>query len=119
MIDLELLISLHNKYRKTLGIEQVLYKDEYLTIYSQKHSHWMSDNNKLIHSNIKQILKIGYKQVAENIAYGQKSEDQVFDKWVKSFGHRQNIINAKYNRIGCSFSEFNQKIYWITVFASK
>jgi uncharacterized protein YkwD len=118
MIDLELLISLHNRYRKSLGIEQSLYKDDYLTKYSQKHSNWMSDNNRLIHSDIREILKSGYKQVAENIAFGQKTEEEVFNKWVKSFRHRRNIINVKYNKIGCSFSEFNKKKYWTVVFAS-
>jgi uncharacterized protein YkwD len=118
MINLDRLISLHNEYRKSLGIKDILYKDNYLVKYAHAHGEWMSQNNKFIHSSIKNLLKFGYKQVGENIAIGQPSEEQVFNKWIKSYRHRQNIINKIYTNIGCSCVIHDDKTYWVAVFAS-
>lgn len=117
MTYLDNLVLLHNQYRKNIGLD-ILYSDARLIRFSHNHSNWMSQNRKLIHSDIKQILKIGYNQVAENIAFGEESEEQVFNKWIKSFRHRKNIINASYNKIGCSASkDNNNQLYWVVIFA--
>ena len=49
------------------------------------------------------ILATGYPQVAmaENIAKGQRSADQVMREWLGShLGHYENIVNCAYNFIG-------------------
>ena len=38
--------------------------------------------------------------VAENIAYGQRSETQVFNEWMQSKGHRENMMDARFVRYG-------------------
>lgn len=43
--------------------------------------------------------------VAENIARGQDSLVEVFDSWMNSSGHRQNILNGTHTRFGLARSE--------------
>ena len=40
------------------------------------------------------------EQPEENIAWGQKSPEQVMDAWMNSEGHRANILNAKFTKMG-------------------
>jgi uncharacterized protein YkwD len=43
---------------------------------------------------------ITYRTAGENIAQGQRTPGEVVDAWMKSLGHRQNILNAQYDSIG-------------------
>ncbi|MFL6141931.1 MAG: CAP domain-containing protein [Labedaea sp.] len=49
----------------------------------------------------KRILEAGYPTPgAENIAQGQDSAEEVMDAWMKSKGHRANILNCQLTTIG-------------------
>jgi uncharacterized protein YkwD len=41
-----------------------------------------------------------YKGIAENIAYGAKSADEVMQQWIASEGHCVNIMNPKFTEFG-------------------
>lgn len=41
----------------------------------------------------------------ENIAWGQKSPQEVMNGWMNSAGHRANILNAKYTKIGVGYHQ--------------
>ena len=43
---------------------------------------------------------ISYWGSGENIAYGQKTPAEVMNGWMNSQGHRANILNASYTKIG-------------------
>jgi len=43
---------------------------------------------------------VRYRAAAENIAYGQKTAQEVLDAWLKSPGHRANLMNPRYRRLG-------------------
>jgi len=118
--QLDELISLHNDARinKWLWKSQPLSKNIYLMKYAQKWSNKMASQNKLYHSNMKDIMSIGFSLVAENIAYGQKSPEEVMKTWLKSSGHRSNILNSKFTEIGCGMSlSENGRLYWCVCFA--
>jgi len=86
--------------------------------YAQKWSNKIASQNKLYHSNMKDIMSIGFSLVAENIAYGQKSPEEVMKTWLKSSGHRSNILNSKFTEIGCGMSlSENGRLYWCVCFA--
>jgi uncharacterized protein YkwD len=57
------------------------------------HAAWMTNSHNLQHSSI---------GVAENIAWGQHSAQEAMSSWMSSSGHRANILNASYRRIGVS-----------------
>lgn len=57
---------------------------------------------------------ISYKSAAENIAHGQKSPQAVVNAWMNSSGHRKNILNSTYNKIGVGYVEKGN--YWTQLF---
>ncbi len=48
----------------------------------------------------------------ENIAAGYDTAEEVFAAWMKSDGHRANIMNCKYDRIGIGFDPGQVKSQW-------
>lgn len=59
-----------------------------------------------------------YKGCGENIAWGQKTPDEVMNAWMNSSGHRSNILNSKYTKIGVGVYEAeNGRLYWTQLFA--
>jgi uncharacterized protein YkwD len=57
---------------------------------ARRHTQWMTRNHTMQHSS----------GVAENIAMGQNSPSEVLNTWMNSSGHRANILNSGYTRIG-------------------
>jgi uncharacterized protein YkwD len=56
-------------------------------------------------------------QMAENIAYGQISAEQVVAAWMGSEGHRENIMNSDYTRIGVACYYCSGTYYWVQHFS--
>ena len=46
---------------------------------------------------------VSYRGAGENIAWGQKTPEQVMQGWMNSAGHRANILNARYTTIGVGY----------------
>ena len=81
--------------------------DAKLTAAARAHSAWMAGTGQFSHtgrsgSNFAARAKAaGYaKPSAENIAWGYRSAAQVVDGWMKSPGHRTNILNCKSRTVG-------------------
>lgn len=56
---------------------------------------------------------------AENIAAGQRSPQDVMASWMRSAGHRANILNCNYNEIGIGYYNLPGSpwgTYWTQVF---
>ena len=81
--------------------------------YAQKHAEWMAARNRLRHSS----LDYDFRYRGENIAYNQRTEDEVTDAWMNSRGHRANILNPKFTKVGFGCAR-NQSgaIYWCACF---
>lgn len=120
--QLDILIDLHNDARvnRWLWKSKPLTKNHLLMKYAQKWSNKMAAQNKLYHSNMRDIMSLGFNNVSENIAYGQKTPESVMKTWLNSPGHRNNIFNANMTDIGCgmSLSEYG-RIYWCVCFAKR
>ena len=55
--------------------------------------------------------------VAENIAMGQNSSNEVVRDWMNSSGHRANILNASHTRIGvAAYRTAQGTTYWCQQF---
>ena len=57
---------------------------------------------------------LSYRSAGENIAYGQRTPQQVFDTWMNSSGHRANILNTSYTQIGVGYVANGN--YWTQMF---
>lgn len=55
----------------------------------------------------------GYSAVGENIALGQRSPEQVVQAWMNSDGHRRNIMNVQFEKIGVGYADNNG---WVQLF---
>lgn len=62
-------------------------------------------------------LGITFNTAGENIAYGQRTAEQVMTSWMNSPGHRANILNGHFTHIGVGFVE--DGYYWTQQFISK
>lgn len=60
-------------------------------------------------------FKYPWTTIGENVAQGQRSAKEVVDDWMKSKGHRANILNPDFTEIGVA----RDGSYWCQVFGSR
>jgi len=102
-------IRLVNKERETAGQEPLKVDEDLMELaqirvkeLSKKFSHERPDGT--------EVVDLGY---GENIARGQSSASEVMKDWMKSEGHRYNILWDQYHSIGVAHSGS----YWVQVFS--
>lgn len=60
---------------------------------------------------------VSYRGAGENIAYGQRSPEEVMEGWMNSSGHRANILNANFTSIGVGYYQAANGVkYWSQMF---
>jgi uncharacterized protein YkwD len=75
---------------------------------ARSHAAWMTNRHNLQHSSI---------GVAENIAWGQRSAQEAMSSWMSSSGHRANILNPSYRRIGvAAYTAPDGSCFWCQQF---
>ena len=99
-------IRLTNLERTSRGL-QPLKVTEPLMRDAQKWSGVQASRTRMFHS------KMGH---GENVAYGQRSPQEVMNDWMHSPGHRRNILNPRYRQIGVGAVSSGRSIYWTQVF---
>lgn len=115
------LLTIHNKERSKYN-KSLFTIGNNLSLAAQKHADWMAKNKTLSHtgsngSNLKDRVGQGYMIYGENIASGQKNEKEVIRAWMKSSGHRKNILNNYFKYVGFGISKSKDgTIYWCVVF---
>lgn len=58
-----------------------------------------------------------FRASGENIAYGQNSAGQVMEVWMNSPGHRANLLNPGYSRIGIGHVKDSRGVdHWVQLF---
>nr|WP_262380912.1 CAP domain-containing protein [Bacillus infantis] len=60
---------------------------------------------------------VEYSTAGENIAMGQRSAEEVVDAWMKSEGHRKNILSSNFTHIGVGHT--GEGNYWTQMFIGK
>ena len=117
-------IRLVNEIRAENGLTALTYDWE-LSRVARFKSQDMKDNKYFAHNSPVygtpfQMIKnfgISYRSAGENIAKGYTTPQAVMNAWINSSGHRANILNASYTRIGVGYvSDGN---YWTQMFISK
>ncbi len=101
------IISLTNAERAKYGLPP-LQIDKELVKSARGHATWMTLNRTLTHTG---------QPVAENIAMGQRNSQEAVADWMASPGHRSNILNHGYRRIGAAaYRTPDGTIYWCQQF---
>ncbi|EJL44124.1 CAP domain-containing protein [Brevibacillus agri] len=80
----------------------------------------MSNNNYFDHTSptygspfdMMKQFGISYMTAGENIAMGQRSPQEVMTQWMNSEGHRKNIMNPAFTKIGVGYTNG----YWVQEF---
>lgn len=118
-IDIDELVYLHNDAREKGGMLQEikpLLKNDKLMKYAQEWAEHMASRGRMYHSSMRDIMRLGFSMAGENIAYGQKSPEEVMRVWMNSPGHRSNILSSRYSDIGCGVAMKGNTPYWCTCF---
>ncbi len=114
-------IRLVNEIRKENGLNQ-LKTDWELSRVARYKSQDMKDNKFFSHTSpvygspfdMIKNFGISYKSAGENIARGQKTPQAVVNGWMNSSGHRANILNKNYTKIGVGYVADGN--YWTQMF---
>ena len=119
-------VSLVNTERAKQGLT-ALKSDSKLAEIAQKKAEDMAENLYFSHTSptygsafdMLKAAGYSYKTAGENIAMGQKSAASVMDGWMNSSGHRANILNTSYEKIGVGYAVSQDGTpYWVQIFAS-
>ncbi len=117
-------VRLVNAERAKSGLSPLTYDWELSRVARYK-SQDMKDNNYFSHTSPTygspfQMMKsfgITYRTAGENIARGYKTPEAVVNGWMNSSGHRANILNSSFTRIGVGYVPNGH--YWTQMFISK
>lgn len=117
--SLESFQSLLNSERASAGLRPVSRSGK-LTSAAFAHANNMSAKGYFSHvspagSSLRKRVRAqgyGFCALSENIAKGQKSSAEVFGLWMRSPGHRRNILNPRVTEFGMSRAPGN---YWVLV----
>jgi uncharacterized protein YkwD len=60
-----------------------------------------------------------YSRAAENVAWNQRSAQEVLNTWMNSSGHRANILSSRLTEMGAAMARSSKgEPYWIQVFGT-
>lgn len=116
------ILDLTNIERRRVGYPALSLNSQ-LIAAAQAHSEKMARHNQLKHQlpgELKlgdRISQAGYRwsAVAENIGWNYQTPEDAIEGWMKSPGHRKNLLNPKYKELGVGYS----KTYWTQNFAAR
>jgi hypothetical protein len=111
------LLNLHNQQRKQTGLADLVL-DSQLIQFADNQAKWMANNRTLQHADLSPLLS-SFSRVGENIASGQTTEQQAVNDWMNSSGHRANILNSKFTKVGFGLAYDSRGTpYWCTNFGA-
>jgi len=120
--DEEQVLALVNEQRAAAGCG-ALTADPALATLARAHSADMRDRKFFDHVNpdglgpVQRGSRAGVVVNAENIAYGRPDPAAVMDAWMKSPGHRANILDCDLTRLGVGIAEGAGGPWWTQDFA--
>ncbi len=131
------ILRLTNKERKKRGLRK-LKLNETLAFAARYHAKDMAVDNYFEHDTYDRQANgklkgvcgtferieafIEFPYLAENISAGKTTPKAVVDGWMKSSGHRKNILNNDYSEIGIGYYQLEDskyQYYWVQNFGGK
>lgn len=118
----EQIVNLVNEERAKAGLSALTLDTEITAVANvrakeikQLFSHTRPDG-----SSFSTALKeqgVTFRGSGENIAWGQKTPEQVMNGWMNSDGHRANILNENFKNIGIGhYQDENGTNHWVQLF---
>ncbi len=115
-------VSLVNKYRAQYGLSALTYDASIMQAaqirareQQQLFSHTRPDGRDCF--TVLAETGVSYRGAGENIAMGQRSAQSVMEAWMNSEGHRANILNSNFKKIGVGFYVGSDgTYYWSQMF---
>ncbi len=120
--ELEVL-DLVNAYRVDQGLSELQYLDESSALAASHNDH-MITKDEVCHDDFGMryqtlVDDVHAKAVSENVAYGYSSADAVVNAWIKSDGHRENML-GDHTHFGISIKAASDgKFYFTNIFVKK
>ena len=121
-------IALINAERQRNGLGSLVEQSQ-ITAAAREHSSDMACNGFFDHVSpktdtvIQRVESLGYEYsvIAENIAAGYATPEEVFQAWMNSNAHREYILDPAYTQVGIGYvylsgSEYGN--YWTAVYSS-
>lgn len=99
-----------------LSVDSAITKTATLKSQDMAKNHYFSHTSPTYGSPFDLMKQYGvsYRTAGENIAMGQTSPAQVMNGWMNSPGHRANILNASYTKIGVGVARNSSGTYYWT-----
>lgn len=117
--EISQLLAAHNAERTQRG-STALRIEMRLSAAAQGHANWMASRGTMSHAGFpKRVTDAGYKygNVGENVAYGYADVAAVMRGWMRSPGHRANIL-GRFTEIGLGVARRGDTPYWCAIFAT-
>lgn len=117
-------VDLVNKERKNHGLTPYATND-ILTLCAMARAKEIATKFSHVRPNGKWSFSIvtekgyAYRYIGENIAYGQKNPSKVMESWMRSEGHRENILDDNFKEIGVGCFEKDGVKYWVQIFGTR
>lgn len=112
-------LDLVNEARRNNGLSELSLRTDLCGVANTRACE-MAATGEFSHDNFQARLDesgVDYWTAGENIAYGQRSADEVFDAWMNSAGHRANILTPEFKYMGLGYSTNGSgRIYWAQIF---
>jgi uncharacterized protein YkwD len=75
----------------------------------------LARENKLYHSKLSDGIGVRWCSLGENVGYGP-SVPAIQDAYMKSPGHKANIVSTKWNGVGVGYAKNGNRVYTVQVF---
>lgn len=114
-------VALTNQYRAQAGLQPLKVDICLSNNVAQPWALTMATTGVLQHRDLAQVFPLcpKFSTAGENIALNQRGTAAVVAEWMKSPGHRANILNPKYTHIGVGIHQDAQgRTYWVQNFAA-
>lgn len=116
-------LDLINKERKAAGLKTVKMNDDLNRVaqlraaeIAEKWSHTRPNGEEWKTAFADAGVSASYR--GENLAKGQYSAEKVVEDWMESEGHKANIMNKKFTKMGVASVVIDGVTYWVQVFAN-
>ena len=107
--------NLVNQERAQYGLQPLIY-DTVLASAATTRANEITEKFSHTRPNESSFTTVSPRARGENIAAGQATPASVMESWMKSQGHRENILRTTYSSIGVGVVLKGGRYYWTQLF---
>lgn len=116
----EKLLELCNEARNSHDLAELQINEE-LSRNAQTRAEEIADTGEFSHvrpdgRGCFTVLTVDYSYAGENLAKGDGNAEDIFNEWMASTEHKENILSASYTQTGFGCCEKDGTVYWVQLF---